>query len=80
METRIQKWGNSLAVRLPKAFAEQTGIENGSSVRIFVQEGKIIVHPLQDKDVLLDNMLAQIEPGNIHKEIDLGEPVGKELL
>ena len=40
MKTKIQKWGNSLAVRLPKAFAEQAGIENGSDVQISIQMAK----------------------------------------
>jgi len=80
MQTRIQKWGNSLAVRLPKVFADQTGIKNGSDVRILVEDGKIVLHPINDREKQLDNMLNQIDDSNIHKEIDFGAPAGKELL
>ncbi len=80
METKIQKWGNSLAVRLPKAFAEQTGIENGSNVRISIQDGYIILVPIKDHETLLNDLLEQINSSNIHSEIDFGMPVGKELL
>jgi antitoxin MazE len=80
METKIQKWGNSLAVRLPKAFAEQTGIENGSDVQISIQDGKIILVPVKDRAKLLDAMLEQIDEFTVHSEIDFGKPIGKELL
>lgn len=80
METKIQKWGNSLAVRLPKAFAEQTGIENGSDVQISIQDGKIILVPVKDRAKLLDAMLEQIDEATVHSEIDFGRPIGKELL
>lgn len=80
METKIQKWGNSLAVRLPKAFAEQTGIENGSDVQISIQDGKIILVPVKDRAKLLDAMLEKIDESTVHSEISFGNPVGKELL
>lgn len=80
METKIQKWGNSLAVRLPKAFAIQTGIENGSDVRISIQDGNIVLAPIKDHETLLDDLLEQINDSNIHDEIDFGMMVGKELL
>ena len=80
METKIQKWGNSLALRLPKAFAHQTGIENGSEVRLLVEEGKIIVIPLNKNEFLLEQFLSQITEKNIHKEISFGDAVGRELI
>ncbi|HPN33381.1 MAG TPA: AbrB/MazE/SpoVT family DNA-binding domain-containing protein [bacterium] len=80
METKIQKWGNSLAVRLPKAFAEQTGIENGSDVQILIQDGKIILVPVKDRAKLLDALLEKIDESTVHSEISFGKPVGKELL
>jgi len=80
METKIQKWGNSLAVRLPKIFADQTGIENGSDVRIFVENGKIVVLPLKDREVLLESMLDRIDDSTVHEEADFGRAVGREML
>ena len=80
MQTRVQKWGNSLAVRLPKAFADQTGIKNGSEIRLLVEDGKIVLHPLKDREKQLENMLDQINESNVHSEIDFGAPAGKEFL
>ena len=80
METKIQKWGNSLAVRLPKVFADQTGIENGSNVRIFVEDGKIVVLPLKDREALLQSMLNQINDSTVHEAVDFGAAIGREML
>jgi len=80
METKIQKWGNSLAVRLPKAFAKQVGIENGSDVRISILSGNSILVPIKDQLTLLNDLLNQIYSSNSHHEIDFGMIVGKELL
>ena len=80
MVTKIQKWGNSLAIRLPKAFTEQTGVENGSAVQISLQDGKIILSPVNSRAKLLDSLLDKIDESTIHGEIDFGKPVGKELL
>lgn len=80
METKIQKWGNSLALRLPRAFASQTGIENGSEVQLQVEKGKIIIIPLNKNELRLEKFLSRITEDNIHKEISFGDPVGRELL
>ena len=80
MKTKIHKWGNSLAVRLPKAFADQAGIGNGSDVRLTVEDGKILVVPITDRECFLDLLLSQINESNIHREVVFGEAVGKELL
>ncbi len=80
METKIQKWGNSLAIRLPKTFADQTGIENGSDVHLLVEEGKIVVIPIREKELLLEDYLSRINEANIHKEISFGSAVGREAL
>ena len=80
MVTKIQKWGNSLAVRLPKAFAGQAGIGNGSDVNISVEDGKIVLSPIRDGEMLLDELLQKIDESNVHNEIDFGAPVGKEWI
>jgi antitoxin MazE len=80
METKIQKWGNSLAIRLPKAFANQIRIENGSEVNIQIDDGKIIVIPLKRNEIILEEFLSKIDETNIHDEINFGKAVGRELL
>jgi antitoxin MazE len=75
---RVTRWGNSLAVRIPKALAEQTKIEEGSEVELSVADGVLTVRP-KAPTYRLEELLAQVTPGNRHDEIDWGEPQGKEV-
>ncbi len=79
MKTTIQQWGNSLALRVPKAFAEQTRIRKGSLVRLTVEKGRMLVTPLENEKLSLKKLLAKVTPENIHPETDWGPPVGKEV-
>ncbi len=78
MLSKVQKWGNSLAIRIPKAYAEEASLKEGSEVNIRVEKGKIIIEPLKDK-YNLDDLLSQVKEENIHKEYNWGKPTGKEL-
>lgn len=81
MKVKIQKWGNSLAVRIPKSFAVQTEIEQDTIVDLSVFEGNIVVKPEKKKKrFTLEQLLADVTEENLHGEIDFGKPVGKELL
>lgn len=80
MKTKIRKWGNSLAVRIPKSFAVQTKIEQDSIVDLSLVNGEIVVKPPAEKPkYTLDELLADISEENIHRETDWGKPVGKEV-
>ncbi len=79
MKVQIQKWGNSLALRIPKSFALESKIKQGSSVEVSLESGKIIVFPIAENGISLDEMLAQVTPENLHGEIDTGSSVGKEI-
>jgi len=80
MKVKIQKWGNSLAVRIPKSFAVQTEIEQDTIVDLSVLEGSIIVKPEKRKArFTLEELLQNVNEENLHGEIDFGEPVGKEV-
>jgi antitoxin MazE len=79
MKVQIQKWGNSLALRIPKSFAVESKIKQGSSVEVSLESGKIIVFPITEQEISLDEMLAQVTPDNLHGEIDTGSSVGKEI-
>ena len=81
MQTIIQKWGNSLAIRIPRSFAKQTNISNGTEVDLSVKKNKMVISPVQkDNKYDLDSFLAEVDDSNIHSEVDFGEPVGKELI
>lgn len=79
MLTKIQKWGNSLALRIPKTFALDANLENDSTVEISLVDGKIVVKPVSAPQWSLDELLAGINKNNIHHEVDSGEPVGNEV-
>jgi len=81
MKAKIQKWGNSLAVRIPKSFAVQTKIEQDTTIDLTLIGGKIIIEPEKKKPrFTLEELLSEISEENIHSETDWGEPVGKEIL
>jgi antitoxin MazE len=80
MKVKIQKWGNSLAVRIPKSFAVQTEIEQDTIVDLSILEGNIIVKPEKRKPKLtLEDLLQKVSAENLHGEVETGEAVGKEV-
>ncbi len=79
MKTRIQKWGNSLALRIPKSFAVEAGIEEDSSVELSLEKGKLIIVSSQRPKFTLKQLLSQVGKDNLHQEIQTGPPTGKEV-
>lgn len=79
MRARVQKWGNSLALRVPKAFAAEAGLMNESPVDVSVVNGKLIIEPVVEPDVTLKQLLAQVTEDNVHHEVDSGPAVGSEV-
>ncbi len=78
MKVQVQKWGNSLALRIPKSFAIESNIGQGSTVEISLENGRIIVFPVAEPEFSLDEMLMQITAENLHGETDTGNSVGQE--
>lgn len=78
MKTRVQKWGNSLALRIPKSFANEVGLLNDSSVEVSLSNGKLVVVPIEKPGLSLKKLLAQITEENMHHEVDSGPAVGIE--
>ena len=79
MQTRIQKWGNSLAIRIPKSFATQIGLEQDSEVELTLLDGKLVLVPIEPPRLALAELLAQITDDNLHNEISSGDAVGNEV-
>jgi antitoxin MazE len=79
MRTRIQKWGNSLALRIPKPFAEEARLSESSTVDVSVRNGKLVVVALDEPEETLETLVAQITPENCHSETDTGKAVGNEI-
>lgn len=79
MKTRIQKWGNSLALRIPKSFAQELGFDRDVTVDLSLEDGKLVVVPATEFPMALERLLEQITEDNIHREIDTGSAVGEEV-
>jgi antitoxin MazE len=79
MQTIVQKWGNSLALRIPKAFAVDAQLENNTLVEISLVEGEIIIKPVDTPMWTLEELLAGVNEDNIHREVDTGSPQGNEV-
>jgi antitoxin MazE len=75
--TALDRWGNSLGLRLPKAVAEAAGLREGDRVAISVEDGQIVVRRAKPK-YTLQELLSGLDPATVHDEIDSGPPVGRE--
>ncbi|HEY5533356.1 MAG TPA: AbrB/MazE/SpoVT family DNA-binding domain-containing protein [Ignavibacteria bacterium] len=80
MTTKIQKWGNSLAIRIPKSFAVAVKIKEGSDVNLKIEENKLVIYKKKNRNLKLEEFLSKVSDKNIHKEFSYGKPRGKELL
>ena len=80
MQTKIQKWGNSLAVRLPKHLAAESRMTEGTVVDIAVSGGALVVTAPAEVEYTLAGLLAGVTKRNRHAEADFGGPVGREAL
>lgn len=78
MESRVQKWGNSLAVRIPKPFAAEIGLREDAQVDISVDDGALVITPRSHQEFRLSDLLAGVRRSNLHGEISTGQPRGKE--
>jgi antitoxin MazE len=78
MRTRVQKWGNSLALRIPESFAIKVGLRADSLVEVSLAGGKLIIAPIVKPQLTLEQLLAQVTDQNLHKEFETGLAVGHE--
>jgi antitoxin MazE len=77
MKTQIGKWGNSLAVRIPGAWARSLDLKEGMELDVSLQDGGLLLRP-RPKAYTLEELVAQITPENVHGETDWGPAVGSE--
>jgi len=78
MRIAVRKWGNSLAVRIPKSAAEETKIRQGSVVEVSVSRGRLVVSPVVDEPLTLGELLRRVTRDNLHGEVDTGDVKGRE--
>lgn len=79
MTLKVQKWGNSLAIRIPSTLAKDVRLREGSKIQISNKQGKLVIEKEEKYHYSLDELLAGITEENKHEEIDFGPPVGNEF-
>jgi antitoxin MazE len=79
METHIRRWGNSLAVRIPKAFAQQAGLQENAPITLSLVGGRLLIEPVLVVGFTLDELLADVTEQNVHAEVETGPAVGNEV-
>jgi antitoxin MazE len=78
MKVRVQKWGNSLALRIPKSFAAETRIAQDAVVELSLVDGKLVITPVDGPYWTLEQLLQGVTPENLHSEVETGPAVGAE--
>lgn len=79
MLTKVQKWGNSLALRIPRAFALDAQLENDTIVEVSLVDGQIVIKPVPAQSWTLDKLLSGVNSENIHHETSTGDALGNEI-
>jgi antitoxin MazE len=79
MASTVTKWGNSLAIRIPQAFAKEISVEDGTEVELSVIDGMLVIKPTLQRHYTLDELVAGITPENLHSEVDWGVAMGNEF-
>jgi len=78
MKIKVQKWGNSLGLRIPKVIAEEIGLKENTPVELSLKKKKIVISPVKS-EITLKQLLSQITEENLHHEVDTGSPEGREI-
>lgn len=77
VKTSLDRWGNSLGVRLPKAIAESAALREGDSVEISFEDSAVVIRRAKPR-YNIDELVARITPENVHPPVDWGRAVGRE--
>jgi len=78
MRVPVQKWGNSLALRIPKPFAEDVGVSEGTVVDVSISKGRLIAAPVAPRRARLEDLLRRVTKRNLHGEVGTGPAIGRE--
>jgi antitoxin MazE len=79
MKTAVQRWGNSLALRIPHTYASETRISEGSKVELTLKGGALIVRPILRQRHSLVSLLKRVNASNRHERVSSGNAVGQEV-
>ncbi|MFB6212420.1 MAG: AbrB/MazE/SpoVT family DNA-binding domain-containing protein [Candidatus Magasanikbacteria bacterium] len=77
--TKIKKWGNSLAVRVPKKIVDRLNLRENSPVHLEMRDGELKIKPRESRNYTLEELVNEIDENNLHDSIDTTKTVGKEV-
>jgi len=72
----VRKWGNSLALRIPKPLAMEVGLDHDSTLEMSTVDGKLVIVPVVEPALTLEHLLGQVTEDNLHTEAEIGPLVG----
>jgi len=78
MRAKVQKWGNSLAIRVPRPFAEELGLRQNSDIDLLLAQKELVVKPVSSPRFSLDELLSEVTETNRHHEVETIGPLGDE--
>jgi len=78
MRKKVNKWGNSLGLRIPKLVAAEVGLEENSLVNLTIVNGSIVISPERETPLELEAMLNQVTEESLHGEVNTGPAIGRE--
>jgi antitoxin MazE len=79
MRATVSRWGNSLALRLPRGIVGDANLAEGTVVDLVVEDGRIVITPAH-APVRLSNLLNRFEPHHRHDPMDDCPEVGAERI
>jgi antitoxin MazE len=79
MRLKVRKWGNSLAIRIPKDIASLSGIHLNTCIEVETGDKYLVLRPVGEHQPTLSDLIEKITPLNLHNEISSGEPQGNEI-
>ncbi len=79
LHTKIQKWGNSLGLRIPKTIALEARVQEGSTVDLSLRDGELVIRPSEQPTYTLDELLEGVSKRNLHSEVESGRATGEEV-
>ena len=80
MIAEVQKWGNSMAFRIPSAYAKDLGLKLKTKLEIKISDGQLVATPIVKRKYNLKDLVSRVTPENTHGECDWGGPVGMEII
>ncbi len=79
MEIKLQKWGNSYGIRIPKTILKTLNIKANDKLKIEENEDKIVISKINKNKISLEERFAQYKGENLAKEFIWDDPIGEEI-